>query len=77
MTPAPMPAPTGTLTYVAPVLRLRGHDSCATPPERDQKAFEAAEHLDGCFGVEDAGPLAKGFAAPGYILGFIEPAESP
>jgi predicted enzyme related to lactoylglutathione lyase len=77
----------------------RVHLSCTAPLERDQKAFEAAEHLDR-FGVEGAEALAKAFGASGaafsvalrtmpygrefyvrdpdgYILGFIQPADSP
>jgi catechol 2,3-dioxygenase-like lactoylglutathione lyase family enzyme len=72
----------------------------AAPPERDQKAFEAAGHLDACFGIGDAEALAKAFASSGpvfsvtlrsmpygrefyvrdpdgYILGFIQPDDTP
>jgi predicted enzyme related to lactoylglutathione lyase len=78
----------------------RVHLNCSTPLERDQKAFEAAEHLDACFGVEDAEALANAFASSGavfsvklrsmpygrefyvrdpdgYILGFIQPSDTP
>jgi catechol 2,3-dioxygenase-like lactoylglutathione lyase family enzyme len=76
------------------------HLNCAAPLERDQKAFDAAEHLDACFGVEDAEALANALASSGaefsvalrnmpygrefyikdpdgYILGFIQPTDSP
>ena len=41
----------------------RIHLQCAARPDRDQAAFEAAEHLDVCFAVEDAEALATSFAA--------------
>ena len=41
------------------------HLKCAAPVERDQPAFEAAEHLDACFGVRDAQVLASRFASTG------------
>jgi catechol 2,3-dioxygenase-like lactoylglutathione lyase family enzyme len=88
--------------FYASVVRddCRVHLNYAAPLERDQKAFETAEHLDACFGVEDAAALANAFASPGaafsvplrnmpygwefyirdpdgYILGFIQPADSP
>lgn len=43
----------------------RVHLNCAARPARDQAAFEAAEHLDACFGVRDAQALAAAFAASG------------
>lgn len=53
--------------FYASVLRdgCRVHLKCAGPAPRDQKAFEAAEHLDACFGVVDAQHLASEFAAAG------------
>jgi predicted enzyme related to lactoylglutathione lyase len=43
----------------------RIHLKCGGPLERDQAAFEAAEHLDGCFSVDGAEALASRFAAAG------------
>lgn len=43
----------------------RIHLQCAARPERDQAAFEAAEHLDACFAVRDAEALASSFASAG------------
>lgn len=88
--------------FYASVIRdgCRVHLNCSAPLERDQKAFEAAEHLDACFGVEDAEALANAFASSGavfsvklrsmpygrefyvrdpdgYILGFIQPSDTP
>jgi catechol 2,3-dioxygenase-like lactoylglutathione lyase family enzyme len=53
--------------FYAGVVRdgCRIHLKCAVPPERDQSAFEAAEHLDACFGVEGVEALASRFAAVG------------
>jgi catechol 2,3-dioxygenase-like lactoylglutathione lyase family enzyme len=53
--------------FYAGVIRddCRVHLNCAAPPERDQKAFETAEYLDACFGVEDAEALANVFASSG------------
>lgn len=53
--------------FYASVLRdgCRVHLKCSPPPQRDQAAFEAAEHLDACFGVENVESLASGFAAAG------------
>ena len=53
--------------FYASVIRddCRVHLNCAPPPERDQKAFETAEHLDACFGVENAEALANAFASSG------------
>jgi catechol 2,3-dioxygenase-like lactoylglutathione lyase family enzyme len=53
--------------FYASVIRdgCRVHLNCAAPLERDQKAFETAEHLDACFGVEDAEILANAFALSG------------
>ncbi|HEY0338201.1 MAG TPA: VOC family protein, partial [Burkholderiales bacterium] len=50
--------------FYASVIRdgCRVHLNCAAPLGRDQKAFESAEHLDACFGVEDAETLANAFA---------------
>jgi catechol 2,3-dioxygenase-like lactoylglutathione lyase family enzyme len=78
----------------------RVHLKRAAPIDRDLRAFEAAEHLDACFGVADAEALANAFASSGaafsvtlrsmpygrefyvrdpdgYILGFIQPDETP
>ncbi|HVE52876.1 MAG TPA: VOC family protein [Ramlibacter sp.] len=56
--------------FYASVLRdgCRVHLSCATPPARDQNAFEAAERLDACFGVVDARALASELAAAGASI---------
>jgi catechol 2,3-dioxygenase-like lactoylglutathione lyase family enzyme len=78
----------------------RLHLKCSPPPTRDQMTIEAEEHLDACFGVQNAASLASGFATAGatfsvplrempygkefyvkdpdgYILGFIQPTETP
>jgi catechol 2,3-dioxygenase-like lactoylglutathione lyase family enzyme len=44
------------------------HLKCSAPPERNQTGIEAAEHLDACFGVQDAEGLASGFASAGAIF---------
>lgn len=56
--------------FYASVIRdgCRVRLNCSAPLERDQKAFEAAEHLDACFGVEDAEALANAFASSGAVL---------
>jgi uncharacterized glyoxalase superfamily protein PhnB len=41
------------------------HLKCSSPPQRDQRAFEAAEHIDACFVVENAEALAASLAAAG------------
>jgi uncharacterized glyoxalase superfamily protein PhnB len=41
------------------------HLNCSSPPARDQRAFEAAEHIDACFVVENAEALAASLAAAG------------
>ena len=46
----------------------RVHLRCAPPPARDQAVFEAAEHLDACFGVQGAGALASRLAAAGALF---------
>ena len=53
--------------FYAGVLRdgCHVHLKCAHPIERDQAAFEAAEHLDACFNVQDAQALASRFASAG------------
>ena len=53
--------------FYAGVLRegCRIHLKCSASPERDQAAFEAAEHLDACFAVEDAAALAGQFESLG------------
>jgi predicted enzyme related to lactoylglutathione lyase len=56
--------------FYASVIRdgCRVHLNPFAPLERDQKAFEAAEHLDACFGVEDAEALANAFASSGAVF---------
>lgn len=56
--------------FYASVLRdgCRIHLKCSSPLERDQTAFETAEHLDACFGVADAEVLASRFAAAGAAV---------
>jgi catechol 2,3-dioxygenase-like lactoylglutathione lyase family enzyme len=56
--------------FYASVVRdgCRVHLKCAAPPERNQAAFEAAEHLDACFAVRDAEALASAFAATGAVF---------
>ena len=56
--------------FYAGVLRdgCRVHLKCAAPSRRDQQAFEAAEHLDACFGVVDAQALSSEFAAAGASI---------
>jgi catechol 2,3-dioxygenase-like lactoylglutathione lyase family enzyme len=53
--------------FYAGVLRegCRVHLKCSPPLQRDQAAFEAAKHLDACFGVQDAESLASDFASAG------------
>jgi catechol 2,3-dioxygenase-like lactoylglutathione lyase family enzyme len=53
--------------FYAGVLRegCRVHLKCSPPPHRDQAAFEATEHLDACFGVQDIESLASDFASAG------------
>lgn len=53
--------------FYAGVVRdeCRLHLKCSPPAPRDQPAFEAAEHLDACFGVRDAEALAARFTAAG------------
>ena len=88
--------------FYASVIRdgCRVHLNRSAPLGRDQKAFEAAEQLDACFGVEDAESLANAFASSGavfsvklrsmpygrefyvrdpdgYVLGFIQPDDTP
>ncbi len=46
----------------------RLHLKCSAPPERDQKAFEAAGHLDACFAVQNAETLASRFARAGALF---------
>jgi catechol 2,3-dioxygenase-like lactoylglutathione lyase family enzyme len=41
------------------------HLNCASPPPRDQAAFEQAEHLDACLIVFTAEKLAAEFSASG------------
>jgi predicted enzyme related to lactoylglutathione lyase len=56
--------------FYASVVRdgCRVHLNRSAPLERDQRAFEAAEHLDACFGVEDAEALANAFASSGAVF---------
>jgi catechol 2,3-dioxygenase-like lactoylglutathione lyase family enzyme len=53
--------------FYASVIRdgCRIHLSCSAPPARDQAAFEAAEHLDACFGVQGVEALESRFAEAG------------
>jgi catechol 2,3-dioxygenase-like lactoylglutathione lyase family enzyme len=87
--------------FYAGVVRdgCRIHLKCAPAVARDQSAFESAEQLDACFGVEGVETLASRFASAGavfsvalrhmpygiefyvkdpdgYILGFVQPAET-
>ena len=59
--------------FYASVIRdaCRVHLNCAAPSQRDQKAFETAEHLDACFGVEDAEALANAFASSGAAFSVL------
>jgi catechol 2,3-dioxygenase-like lactoylglutathione lyase family enzyme len=56
--------------FYASVIRdgCRVHLTCSPPPRRDQAAFEAAEHLDACLGVEGVETLAAGLAALGAVF---------
>jgi len=56
--------------FYASVIRdgCRVHLNRSAPLERDPKAFEAAEHLDACFGVEDAEALANAFTSSGAVF---------
>lgn len=56
--------------FYASVMRdgCRIHLKCSAPAPRDQQAFEAAEHIDVCIGVGDAGALAPRFAAAGAVF---------
>ena len=53
--------------FYAGVVRdgCRIHLKCAAPVERDQAAFEAAEHLDACFVAVAVDRLYAQFAAAG------------
>jgi predicted enzyme related to lactoylglutathione lyase len=46
----------------------RIHLKNAAPHARDQKAIEAAEHIDACFAVSDASALASQFADAGATI---------
>ncbi len=56
--------------FYASVLRdgCRVHLKCAERSGRDQKAFEAAENLDACFGVVDAEVLVSELSASGASI---------
>ena len=56
--------------FYAGVIRegCRIHLKCAAPSERDQAAFEAAEHLDVCVAVADAATLAAQLESLGAPL---------
>lgn len=56
--------------FYASVLRdgCRVHLKCAERSGRDQKAFEAAENLDACFGVADAEVLVSELSASGATI---------
>jgi catechol 2,3-dioxygenase-like lactoylglutathione lyase family enzyme len=44
------------------------HLKCASPQQRDQAAFEHAEHLDACAVISAAAKLAEEFSAAGAPL---------
>jgi catechol 2,3-dioxygenase-like lactoylglutathione lyase family enzyme len=46
----------------------RIHLQCAPRPPRDRAAFEVAEHLDACFGVDGVEALASRFASAGAVF---------
>jgi catechol 2,3-dioxygenase-like lactoylglutathione lyase family enzyme len=56
--------------FYACVLRdgCRIHLKCSDLVGRDEAAFEAAEHLDACFRVQDAQDLASRFASAGAAI---------
>lgn len=56
--------------FYAGVLRdgCRVHLKGSAPLDRDQPALEAAEHLDVCFGIDDATALSQTFAAAGAVF---------
>ncbi len=56
--------------FYAGILRdgCRIHLKCSAPLARDQKAYEAAGHLDACFGVQNAEALASRFARAGAVF---------
>lgn len=56
--------------FYAGVVRdgCRLHLKCSDVPERDQTAFEAAEHLDAYLGVHNAETLASSFASAGAVF---------
>lgn len=56
--------------FYAGVLRdgCRLHLKCTDPIGRDQTEFEAAEHVDACFGVDDVQALASRFASAGVVF---------
>jgi catechol 2,3-dioxygenase-like lactoylglutathione lyase family enzyme len=56
--------------FYASVIRdgCRVHLTGSPPPQRDQSAFEATEHLDVCFGVEGVEALASSFSALGVVF---------
>jgi catechol 2,3-dioxygenase-like lactoylglutathione lyase family enzyme len=56
--------------FYASVIRdgCRVHLDCSPPAARDQQAFEAAERLDVCFGVEDAEAVARELAWTGASI---------
>ena len=64
--------------FYAGVLRegCRVHLKCSPPLHRDQAAFEAAEHLDACFGVQDVESLASEFASAGASFS-VAPRQMP
>jgi uncharacterized glyoxalase superfamily protein PhnB len=56
--------------FYASVIRdgCRIHLKCSAVPHRDQQAFEAAEHLDACFGVVDAQTLYDKLLSTGATI---------
>ena len=56
--------------FYASVMRdgCRIHLNCSAVTPRDQRAFEAAEHIDVCIGVSDANALASHYASAGVTF---------
>ena len=64
--------------FYASVLRdgCRIHLQCSPPAARDQMAFEAAEHLDVCVGVQHADSLAFELVSRGAMF-TVMPRSAP
>jgi catechol 2,3-dioxygenase-like lactoylglutathione lyase family enzyme len=64
--------------FYASVLRdgCRIHLKCSPPATRDQTAFESAEHLDACVGVQHADKLASELASRGAVF-TVMPRSAP